>query len=85
MVLFQLPNAKLGRQFLAEAVRDRSASMDEGGSGAVVGVLLTPDELDLASLLRDVQRWLAGTSLRKLSFELDGRSYLLEPESSNGG
>jgi len=43
-----------------------------------VGVLLTPDELDLARLLREVQTWLDRSGLLALRFEVDGRAYVLE-------
>jgi hypothetical protein len=43
---------------------------------------LRPDAADLARLLRDVETWVAERGLEELWFQLDGRSYLLEPQPS---
>lgn len=45
----------------------------------MVGVVLNPDADDLAMLLRAVQAWLGGVNLAAIRFELDGRTYVLEP------
>jgi hypothetical protein len=45
----------------------------------VIGVLLNPDEDDLARLLREVEAWVEQRGLLALRFELDGRTYILQP------
>jgi hypothetical protein len=45
----------------------------------VVGVLLNPDEDDLAHLLREVEAWVGKRGLLAVRFEVDGRTYVLHP------
>ena len=78
MVLFELPSKYFAEQLLLSALSERVAWLQIGDAASVVGVLLTPDELDLARLLRDVQGWLERSGLLALRFELDGRAYVLE-------
>jgi hypothetical protein len=77
-VLFELPSKYFAEQLLLEALSERVAWLQIGEAASIVGVLLMPDELDLARLLRDVQAWLERSGLLALRFELDGRAYVLE-------
>ena len=43
----------------------------------IVCARLRADESDLATLLREVETWVAERGLHELWFQLDGRSYLL--------
>jgi len=78
IVLFELPSpwfaARLTEHVGSERFAWHLAEEDVG----VVGVVLTPDELDLAHLLRTVQRWLVRQGLASIRFEVDRRIYVLE-------
>ena len=78
IVLFELPSKYFAEQLLLSALSERVAWLQIGEAASIVGVLLTPDELDLARLLREVQTWLDRSGLLALRFELDGRAYVLE-------
>jgi hypothetical protein len=78
IVLFELPSKYFAEQLLLSALSERVAWLQIGDAASIVGVLLTPDELDLARLLREVQAWLERSGLLALRFELDGRGYVLE-------
>ena len=78
IVLFELPSKYFAEQLLLSALSERVAWLQIGDAASIVGVLLTPDELDLARLLREVQNWLDRSGLLALRFEVDGRAYVLE-------
>src|SRR4051795_9584164 len=78
IVLFDLPSKYFAEQLLLSTLSDRVAWLQIGEEASIVGVLLTPDSLDLARLLREVQDWLESSALLALRFELDGRLYVLE-------
>jgi hypothetical protein len=78
IVLFELPSKYFAEQLLLSALSERVAWLQIGDAASIVGVLLTPDELDLARLLREVQTWLDRSGLLALRFELDGKAYVLE-------
>ena len=44
----------------------------------IVSVHLRPWEGDIAILLREVERWVAGESIYAIRYQLDGREYVLE-------
>ena len=76
IILFEIP-ARDEKQFLAEVSASRLAWLEGGDEIVVIGVLLNPDEGDMAALLRTVQAWVAQQGLLAIRFELDGRSYAL--------
>jgi hypothetical protein len=78
IVLFELPSKYFAEELLLSALSERVAWLQIGDAASTVGVLLTPDELDLARLLREVQTWLDRSGLLALRFEVDGRAYVLE-------
>jgi hypothetical protein len=78
VVLFELPSKVYAEQLLLDALSDRVAWLQAGDEASIAGVLLGPDELDLARLLRCVQSWLERSGLLALRFEVDGRTYVLE-------
>jgi hypothetical protein len=78
IVLFELPSKYFAEQLLLSALSERVAWLQIGDAASIVGVLLMPDELDLARLLREVQTWLDRSGLLALRFEVDGRAYVLE-------
>src|SRR5215208_106109 len=78
IVLFDLPSKYFAEQLLLSTLSERVAWLQIGEEASIVGVLLAPDSLDLARLLREVQDWLEGSALLALRFELDGRLYVLE-------
>ena len=77
IVLFEVPARSGATQLLAELSRSRLAWMERGDDVSVVGVLLNPDEDDLARLLRDVEAWVGTRGLLAVRFEVDGRTYVL--------
>src|SRR3954470_21233026 len=77
IVLFELPSKYFAEQLLLRTLSERVAWLQIGDEPAVVGVLLAPDSVDLARLLREVQDWLESSALLALRFELDGRLYVL--------
>jgi hypothetical protein len=78
IVLFELPSKYFAEQLLLTTLSERVAWLQIGDEASIVGVLLAPDALDLARLLREVQIWLESSALLALRFELDGRMYVLE-------
>ena len=82
VVLFEIPARSGASERLAELSASRLAWMEGDGEIAVVGVLLNPDEGDLASLLRTVETSIARRGLLAIRFELDGRTYVLQPAAS---
>src|SRR3954470_21653784 len=78
IVLFDLPSKYFAEQLLLSTLSDRVAWLQIGEEASIVGVLLAPDSLDLARLLREGQGWLGRPALLALRFELDGRLYVLD-------
>ena len=80
-ILFELPEwpdaANLCRRLRAR----RPASLEEDDGMWFVSASLQPTPDDLATLLREVETWLAERRLDELWFLLDGRSYLLKAPS----
>ena len=81
LVIFELPDRRLAAELLADLAPKRFAWMQCGDDAAVVATLLDPDRLDLALLLRGVQRWLAWRGVVAIRFELDGKMYVLDAAS----
>jgi hypothetical protein len=79
IVLFELPARSGATQLLAELSSSHLAWMERGEDVAVVGVLLNPDDGDLAYLLRTVETWVEQRGLLAIRFEVDGRTYVLQP------
>ena len=78
IVLFELP-AQTGAVQLLDLLSSSRLAWLERGDEVSVGVLLNPDEHDLASLLRTVEAWLVQRELLAIRFEVDGRTYVLQP------
>jgi hypothetical protein len=78
IVFFELPSNVDAEQLLLDTLSDRVAWLRCGDEASIVGVLLAPEELDLARLLRRVQSWLQTSGLLALRFEVDGRTYVLQ-------
>jgi hypothetical protein len=57
----------------------RLAWVEPGEASLLVGAVLSSEPEDLALLLRDVESWLVEEALGAISFEIDGRVYLLRP------
>jgi hypothetical protein len=53
--------------------------LEEDNGRWIVFAELRPETGDLAMLLRTVQAWIAERGLDEVWFQLDGRTYLLEP------
>ena len=79
VVLFEIPVAARPTELLALLVPGRMAWLAPGDVASIVGVLLEGDDVDLANVLRRVQSWAGARGLPALRFELDGRSYVLQP------
>jgi hypothetical protein len=79
IVLFEVPARSGATQLLAELATSRLAWMERGDDVSVVGVLLNPDQDDLAHLLRSVEAWVEKRGLLEVRFEVDGRTYVLQP------
>ena len=79
IVLFEVPARSGATQLLAELSSSRLAWMERGDEVSVVGVLLNPDDGDLACLLRSVEGWVERRGLLAIRFEVDGRTYVLQP------
>jgi len=79
IVLFEVPARSGATQLLAELSTSRLAWMERGDDVSVIGVLLNPDEDDLARLLRAVEAWVEKRGLLAVRFEVDGRTYALQP------
>jgi hypothetical protein len=78
IVLFEIPARSGATQLLAELSTTRLAWMERGDDVSVIGVLLNPDDGDLACLLRTVETWVEQRGLLAIRFELDGRTYVLQ-------
>ena len=81
IVLFEIPGGSEARRLCAELSVSRHAWIEDDKI-AVVGVILNPDEGDLAGLLRTVERSVARRGLLAIRFELDGRTYFLQPTAA---
>jgi hypothetical protein len=79
IVLFEVPARSGATQLLAELSSSRLAWLERGDVVSVVGVLLNPDDGDLACLLRSVETWVERRGLLAIRFEVDGRTYVLQP------
>jgi hypothetical protein len=79
IVLLELPAQASAVELLDLLSSSRLAWLERGDEVSVVGVLLNPDEHDLASLLRSVEAWLEQRELLAIRFEVDGRTYVLQP------
>jgi len=79
IVLFELPDTQSARRLFTYVAPRHLAWHQTGDEEAIVGVVLTPDADDLALLLRAVQAWMEQVRLAAIRFELDGRTYVLEP------
>jgi hypothetical protein len=79
IVLFEVPARSGATQLLAELSSSRLAWLERGDEVSVVGVLLNPDDGDLACLLRCVETWVERRGLLAIRFEVDGRTYVLQP------
>jgi hypothetical protein len=88
VVFIELPTRTAAERLLATLRPRRFAWLQSSRTTAHVGTLLSTDVDDLAHLLRSVQAWLQRSGLARLqrsglallSFELDGRTYELEPQ-----
>ena len=77
-IRFEIPHRPAAAD-LCQRLRSRwpeSLEREDGG-GWIVSARLRADASDLATLLREVERWVAERGLHELWFQLDGRSYLL--------
>ena len=81
IVLFELLTRDTAQELLRHVSSTRLAWMQPGPSATVVGVLLNPGDEDLATLLRQAEAWGASKSLAAIRFEVDGKTYVLEPFS----
>jgi hypothetical protein len=79
IVLFEVPTRSGATGLLAELSSSHLAWLERGDELSVVGVLLNGDDGDLARLLRAVESWTAQRGLLAIRFELDGRTYVLQP------
>src|SRR3954451_12896696 len=79
LVLFEIPVRTGATQLLAELSTSWLAWMERGDQIAVVGVLLGADDDGLAVLLRKVEAWAERQGLLALRFEVDGRTYVVQP------
>ena len=79
VVLIELPTKTAAERLLAALRPQRFAWLQGCKATAHVGTLLSTEADDLAHLLLSVQAWLQRSDLASLLFELDGRTYLLEP------
>ena len=78
IVLFELPTHEASQSLVMYLGQTRLAWLQSGDEGSVVGVLLNPDDMDLAALLRSVERWVDQSGFAAIRFEVDGRIYVLE-------
>jgi len=79
IVLFEVPARSGATQLLAQLSTSRLAWMERGEEVSVIGVLLNPDDGDLARLLREVEAWIDNRGPIAVRFEVDGRAYVLQP------
>jgi hypothetical protein len=79
VVLFEIPGPSGATELLAELSSKRLAWLERGEDVTVVGVLLNPNDDDLACLLRAVEKWVEQRGLLAIRFEVDGGTYVLQP------
>ena len=79
IVLFEVPGQSRATELLAEVSSSRLAWMEQGDDVSVVGVVLNPNDDDLACLLRSVEKWVEQRRLLAVRFEVDGATYVLQP------
>ena len=79
IVLFEVPTRSGATELLAEFSSSHLAWLERGGEVSVVGVLLNAEDGELARVLREVERWTEKRGLPAIRFELDGRTYVLQP------
>ena len=79
IVLFEVPGQSRATELLAEVSSSRLAWMEQGDDVSVVGVVLNPNDDDLACLLRSVEKWVEQRRLLAIRFEVDGATYVLQP------
>jgi hypothetical protein len=79
IVLFEVPTRSGATELLAEFSSSHLAWIERGGEVSVVGVLLNTEDGELARVLRGVERWTEKRGLPAIRFELDGRTYVLQP------
>ena len=79
IVLFEVPTRAGATGLLAELSSSHLAWMERGKELSVVGVLLNGDDGDLACLLRGVEKWTEQRGMLAIRFEVDGRTYVLQP------
>ena len=79
IVLFEVPGQSRATELLAEVSSSRLAWMEQGDDVSVVGVVLNPNDDDLACLLRAVEKWVEQRGLLAIRFEVDGGTYVLQP------
>jgi hypothetical protein len=79
IVLFEVPARSGVTQLLSQLSTSRLAWIERGEELCVIGVLLNPDDGDLARLLREVEAWVDNRGLIAVRFEVDGRTYVLQP------
>jgi len=77
MVYFELPSRWFAGRLMEHVGAERFAWQHDNEGIAVVAVVLTSDELDLAYLMRTVQAWLELEGLPEIRYELDERIYAL--------
>jgi hypothetical protein len=78
VVLFDVP---LDSDLLCDRLQeDRLVWMHVRDGETYVAAALRPEPEDLAVLLRSVEAWIVGRGLWRLSYELDGRSYVLRAQ-----
>lgn len=80
VVLFEMSSEDTAEWLWLRLQHTRGAWLHEAEATFFVAAVLRDDPADLALLLREVEAWLTETALLQLSFELDGRSYLLIAE-----
>ena len=78
IVLFELPTQEASESLVMHLGQTRLAWLQSGEAGTVVGVLLNPDDGDLAVLLRSVESWVDQSGFAGIRFEVDGRVYALQ-------
>jgi hypothetical protein len=82
IVLFELPTLEASESLVLYLAQTRLAWLQSGEAATVVGVLLNPDDGDLAVLLRKVESWVDQSGFAAIRFHVDGRIYVLESKQT---
>lgn len=82
VVFFELPRSDEAERLWLQLQPARMSWLQMRDGYWYVAAVLRADPADLASLLRDVQGWLAHRGAAEVRFELDGRTYLLRGRSA---